>query len=154
VVELKGLPGALSLSVLRYVTEGAMIEAAIAGGFKGEFTRVPDNQRRARLKLYSPGGRMARELAKNPTVLIVNDTMFAHGGVLPMHVKYGLERLNAEVAAWMRGDRMEDGSHARPPFYAMGCVGTKHGPHGAWGPRFSTRLLGLLWNALHRDGAL
>ena len=35
--------------------------------------------------LYSPGGGMARELAKNPTVLLVNDILFAHGGVLPPH---------------------------------------------------------------------
>ncbi len=28
---------------------------------------------------------MARELAKNPTVLVVNDTLFAHGGVLKRH---------------------------------------------------------------------
>jgi len=31
---------------------------------------------------------MARELAKNPTVLIVNDTLFAHGGVLKRHGKH------------------------------------------------------------------
>lgn len=35
-------------------------------------------------------------------------------------VKYGLERLNMEVAAWMRGDVDEDGSLAPPPFLAMG----------------------------------
>jgi hypothetical protein len=52
---------------------------------------------------------MALELAKNPTVLIVNDTVFAHGGLLPLHVSYGLERLNQEVSAWMRADRTEDG---------------------------------------------
>ena len=57
-------------------------------------------------------------------MLIVNDTMFAHGGVLMGHVQYGLERINAEVAAWMRGDRLIDGSRAPPPFLAMGC-----GPH-------------------------
>ncbi len=28
---------------------------------------------------------MAMELAKNPTVLVVNDTAFAHGGLLPVH---------------------------------------------------------------------
>jgi hypothetical protein len=61
-----------------------------------------------------------QELAHNPTVLIVNDTMFAHGGVLTGHVQYGLERINAEVAAWMRGDRLIDGSRAPPPFLAMG----------------------------------
>ena len=30
---------------------------------------------------------MALELAKNPTVLVVNDTAFAHGGLLPTHGK-------------------------------------------------------------------
>lgn len=35
-------------------------------------------------------------------------------------VKYGLERLNMEVAAWMRGDVAADGSLAPPPFLAMG----------------------------------
>ena len=36
------------------------------------------------LCMASTGGRMARELSKNPTVLIVNDTIFAHGGVMPV----------------------------------------------------------------------
>jgi hypothetical protein len=103
-------------------------------------------------------------LSRNPTVLIVNDTAFAHGGLLPMHgarlgerarlpaparpplagrgsaspparpaphdptahphphpcpVDYGIERMNAEVAAWMRRDRTDDG-FASPPFLAMG----------------------------------
>lgn len=62
---------------------------------------------------------MARELAKNPTVLVVNDTVFAHGGLLPIHVNYGLERINAEMAAWMRGDVMGSG-RATPPYIAMG----------------------------------
>lgn len=35
-------------------------------------------------------------------------------------VEYGLERLNREVSAWMRGDRGADGSRAAPPFLAMG----------------------------------
>lgn len=35
-------------------------------------------------------------------------------------VKYGLEKLNADVAAWMRGDSACDGSHAAPPYLAMG----------------------------------
>ena len=34
---------------------------------------------------------MARELAKNPTVLVVNDTLFAHGGVLKRHGTMQLE---------------------------------------------------------------
>lgn len=104
----------------RYVTAGAFLESAAAAGLRGDALQSWDNQLRARLRLYSPGGPMAMELAKNPTVLVVNDTVFAHGGLLPQHVKYGLDRLNAEVAGWMRGDRMEDGQLAGPPFLAMG----------------------------------
>lgn len=65
---------------------------------------------------------MARELSKNPTVLVVNDTAFAHGGLLPIHVKHGLQRLNGEVAAWMRGtpSATGNGGKAAPPFLAMG----------------------------------
>lgn len=29
--------------------------------------------------------------------------LFVHGGVLPEHAKYGLERLNSETAAWLAG---------------------------------------------------
>ena len=35
-------------------------------------------------------------------------------------VKYGLEKLNEEVSAWMMGLIMEDGTKSRPPFLAMG----------------------------------
>jgi len=37
------------------------------------------------LSHYLTGGPMAMELSKNPTVLVVNDTVFAHGGLLPEH---------------------------------------------------------------------
>lgn len=29
--------------------------------------------------------------------------MFVHGGILPEHAAYGLERLNADCRAWMEG---------------------------------------------------
>jgi hypothetical protein len=35
-------------------------------------------------------------------------------------VNYGIERLNEEVSAWMRGETKEDGGKALPPFLAMG----------------------------------
>ena len=75
----------------------------------------------ARFALWSPGGPLARELAKNPTVLIVNDTVFVHGGLTVEHIEYGLEKINLEVAQWMRGDPVgEGGRPAPPPFLAMG----------------------------------
>lgn len=90
---------------------------------------------------------MAMELSKNPTVLVVNDTVFAHGGLLPEHggahlawkccflclpvfhlrhlhgidpATYGLERVNREVCRWMRGEKNPDGTPVSPPFLAMG----------------------------------
>lgn len=56
----------------RYVTPGAFWESAVAAGMR-EADVVADQQGvlRARWALYRPGGQMARELAKNPTVLQV-----------------------------------------------------------------------------------
>lgn len=34
----------------------------------------------------------------------VGSTLFVHGGVLPSHVEYGLERINNETRAWLMGD--------------------------------------------------
>jgi hypothetical protein len=105
----------------RYVTPGAFWESAVAAGMtEADIATDKQGVLRARWALYRPGGQMARELAKNPTVLIVNDLAFAHGGLLPHHVKYGLQRINDEVAAWMNGAHSADGSAPTPPFPAMG----------------------------------
>lgn len=105
----------------RYVTPGAFWESAIAAGMtETEIANDRQGVLRARWFLYRPGGQMARELAKNPTVLVVNDIVFAHGGLLPHHNKYGLQRINDEVAAWMNGSHSADGSAPTPPFSAMG----------------------------------
>ena len=70
---------------VRYATPGGFREAALAAGVRGEGLLCVETTLRARLHMYAPGQPMARELAKNPTVLMVNDTLFAHGGVLPHH---------------------------------------------------------------------
>lgn len=69
----------------RYATPGGFRESALAAGLRGDDLLNADKQKQARHRMYTPGGPMARELAKNPTVLIVNDTLFAHGGVLKRH---------------------------------------------------------------------
>eukprot|EP00877_Chromochloris_zofingiensis_P011673 jgi/Chrzof1/675/Cz01g24210.t1 len=106
----------------RYVTPGGFAECAKECGLAPDVALEDWKQcLQARATLYLPGGSIARELSKNPTVLVVNDTAFVHGGLLPVHVSYGIERINLEVAAWMRRDRLknEDG-WARPPYLAMG----------------------------------
>ncbi|KXZ56724.1 hypothetical protein GPECTOR_1g652 [Gonium pectorale] len=104
----------------RYVTPGAFAESAMYSGLSEDDLKDWQLVARVRYALFKPGGEMARELSRNPTVLIVNDTVFAHGGLLPTHVEYGVERLNREVAAWMRGDETPDGQKSPPPFLAMG----------------------------------
>ncbi|CAK9164151.1 unnamed protein product [Ilex paraguariensis] len=57
----------------------------------------------ARSILLRPGGPLASELARHAVVLKVDDWVFCHGGLLPHHVAYGIERMNREVSDWMRG---------------------------------------------------
>ncbi|XP_023645917.1 shewanella-like protein phosphatase 1 isoform X1 [Capsella rubella] len=56
----------------------------------------------ARSVLFRPGGRLACELARHGVVLRINNWVFCHGGLLPHHVAYGVERINREVSTWMR----------------------------------------------------
>ncbi|QHN92184.1 uncharacterized protein DS421_17g581510 [Arachis hypogaea] len=71
----------------------------------------------ARSILFRPGGPLARELARHAVVLKVNDWVFCHGGLLPHHVAYGMEKMNKEVSEWMRGLRQND-STPNIPFIA------------------------------------
>ena len=107
----------------RYATPGAFEECRLyeekrrsKAGKDGDEKRVVDVEMalgededglagvRARQKLFSPGGEIAKWLAKQPTVLVVDDgTVFAHAGIDLSHVEYGFERINREVSLWMQG---------------------------------------------------
>ena len=89
----------------RYVTDGGW----------ADFADVPHDSnapalagyaanQRGRVAAFLPGGPYAELLAGHNITTVVDDTIFVHGGILPDHVGYGLERLNADVSAWMRGD--------------------------------------------------
>lgn len=58
---------------------------------------------RSRAAAFLPGGLYARRLAKRPLILQLGENVFVHGGVLPEHVAYGIERLNRETQAWLAG---------------------------------------------------
>ncbi|XP_057834530.1 shewanella-like protein phosphatase 1 isoform X2 [Cryptomeria japonica] len=69
--------------------------------------------------LFKPGGRLACELARHGVVLKVNDWVFCHGGLLPHHVKYGVQKMNKEVAHWMRAENNNNkGIQEKIPFIA------------------------------------
>jgi hypothetical protein len=91
----------------RYVTLGGFREVALymeetEGPREGDPWTL-NAAAEARFALFAPGGPVAMQLASNPTVLQVDDTLFAHAGVLPQHVEYGLERVNYDMASWMSG---------------------------------------------------
>lgn len=52
---------------------------------------------------FEPGGRYAAMLAQRPIFIRVGDTLFVHGGILPKHALYGLNRMQNELRAWMLG---------------------------------------------------
>jgi hypothetical protein len=51
-----------------------------------------------------PGGPYAHLLAQRQVILRVGDILFVHGGVLPDHVTYGIDLINRETQAWLRGE--------------------------------------------------
>ncbi len=102
----------------RYVTSGGFRDFDDAPDLNLDdrrLTRVPEAQR-ARAAAFLPGGAYARKLAHHPVVLVVGETVFAHGGVVPSYAA-DPERVNREVRAWLLGEsdagaavlRAEDG---------------------------------------------
>lgn len=56
-----------------------------------------------RAQAFAPGGPYALRLARWPVIQQLGGSVFVHGGVLPHHVRYGIEKLNRETSQWMRG---------------------------------------------------
>lgn len=93
----------------RYITQGAL------GDFRGADERVlppaiarqlPDEVK-DRAQALLPGGKYAKLLAERPVIAIVGDSVFVHGGLHWAHLRYGVDRINRETAAWMRGEAPE-----------------------------------------------
>jgi hypothetical protein len=80
----------------RYVTPG---------GFASFADFADASPTAGREAAFHPGARYAAMLAGRPLLEKVGDTVFVHGGVLPKHVHYGLEKMNDELDAWLTGQR-------------------------------------------------
>jgi len=68
--------------------------------------RVPDTEL-GRAAAFMPGAPYALKLSRHLTVALVGDSLFAHGGLLPAHVDYGLDRINREASAFLAGKSRE-----------------------------------------------
>ena len=133
---------------LRYVTEGAMKDFEGVGGLDLRSPRLASMPAagRARAAAFMPGGPYARKIADRKVILMVGDTVFAHAGVLPAHVRYGVGKMNRETAAWL------EGQSASPP----AAVLAEDGP--VWTRRYGSKELGaddceVLGRALEGRGA-
>lgn len=96
----------------RYVTDGAFAAFADVTPANPTIAQLAGNfpaSARGRVAAFAPGGPYAQLYADRPIVFRVGDTVFAHGGILPKHVTYGLDRMNDEVGAWFAGRK------PRPP---------------------------------------
>jgi hypothetical protein len=91
----------------RYVTRGGWADFAGEAGVPVDSTapalaRVPPEYR-PRVAAFAPGGPYARRLAQSNAIVVIGDTVFVHGGVLPAWAEYGIERLNHELRCWLDG---------------------------------------------------
>lgn len=90
---------------LRYVTERGFQEFIGLPGLnlnQPQFAQMPELAR-PRAAAFFPGGPFALMLAKRPITLQLGKNIFVHGGLLPTHVDYGLDRLNRESQDWLAG---------------------------------------------------
>lgn len=90
---------------LRYVTDGGFADFADVPYDTGDTEIMAfDAAERGRVAAFKPGGPYAMMLAGHNLAMMVNDTVFVHGGILPAHATVGLPTINGQVQAWMRGE--------------------------------------------------
>ncbi len=93
----------------RYVTEGGFADfrnTPSPSSPDSAFLALPPEEQ-GRAAAFLPGGPAALRLAGQNIVQVVGRTLFVHGGVLPQNVTLGLDSINAQARAWLRGERPE-----------------------------------------------
>src|SRR5262249_29953367 len=93
VIALNGHPEGMNVQLdFRYVTENAFKAFAGAGvsSMDPRLAGVPEAAR-ARAAAFLPGAPYAKRMAKRGIAALVGDTVFVHGGLLPKHVRYGVD---------------------------------------------------------------
>ena len=89
-----------------------------------------------------------RFLAPHPVVLQIGSTVFVHGGVLPAHAAYGVERINAETRAWLSGEQ------PRMPGFLNGRHAVVWARDYSTGARPSNAESSSFWTGWHDDACI
>jgi hypothetical protein len=88
----------------RYVTEDGFRDFSANDPVGAKVPADVPPHAHGRAAAFLPGSEVARKLAERNTIAIVGDTLFAHAGVLPKHVRYGIGRINDEVRRFLRAE--------------------------------------------------
>lgn len=90
-----------------YAGAGRGEPLSVGEGGAGNAGAQQGHEQDTRGAALAAGGPLSRRFfSTQPMVLQLGETVFAHGGVHPEHVRFGLARLNGEVAQWLRrGER-------------------------------------------------
>jgi hypothetical protein len=89
----------------RYVTFGGWLDFDdIPYDETDSFYDAYEIHQRGRAAAFRPGGPYAEILSGHNVTMVVGDTIFVHGGILPSHVEYGLENINRGVHAFFKGE--------------------------------------------------
>jgi hypothetical protein len=95
---------------LRYVTQGGFADFAdVPWAADDPLYASYEEAERGRVAAFRPGGPYASLLASHFITVMVGETVFVHGGIVPSHVAYGLDAINGETSDWMNGDAPEPG---------------------------------------------
>ena len=90
---------------LRYVTpDGFLDYAKTPVEPTNQSVEALPAENRGRAAAFAPGGPAALDLSNRNVVVVVGDTVFVHGGVLPEAAAMGLDHINSAARTWMAGD--------------------------------------------------
>jgi hypothetical protein len=93
---------------LRYVFDGGWADFSDIPYDEDDPELAPyEAEQRGRVAAFRPGGPYAMLLSDHLVIHQIEGNVFVHGGVLPSLANYGVDRVNAETSAWMRGEAPE-----------------------------------------------
>jgi hypothetical protein len=94
----------------RYVTSGGFVEFSdVEYDSSDEQILSYPAEQRGRVSAFKPGGLYTNQLSSHNVILQLDGTIFVHGGILPEHVEYGIDKINIETSEWMKGEGQESG---------------------------------------------
>ena len=65
--------------------------------------KMPEEEK-GRAVAFFPGGKISKILSNHNVAVVVGDTVFVHGGIVPKWAKYGISKINQETREFLKGN--------------------------------------------------